>query len=80
MEIAKYGLERHFYYCDKYDVSYDVHAIIEIISEARQGLSTAKEMQILLDKRKGTSNSLRNYDNFYNSFSNGKKKGKMPVS
>jgi hypothetical protein len=43
-EVARYGLERHFYYCDKSKVQYDVDAIRDIIYDAMQNKSMAFEM------------------------------------
>lgn len=40
-ELARYGIERHFYYCDKYELPYDVDAVREIIYDAMKGISQA---------------------------------------
>ena len=44
-ELARYGIERHLYYCDKNGNGYDFSAILEIIQDAKRNISIAKEMQ-----------------------------------
>ena len=43
IELARYGIERHLYYCEKAGTAYDIHAIAEIITDAQNGESIARD-------------------------------------
>lgn len=52
LEIARYGLERYFYYCTKYGTGIDRCGLTEIIDDAFHGISWAIENEIDIAKAK----------------------------
>ena len=59
-DLAKYGIERHLYYCEKLKIEPSTSALREIIMDARHGMSIARENQIDTD-RSSKTNNLRGY-------------------
>jgi hypothetical protein len=49
IEFARYGIERHFYYCKRTDCFYDADAIREIIYDAMNGQTQAFSNEIDID-------------------------------
>lgn len=48
--LASYGIQRHFFFCDKYGFDYDFTAINEILNDAKKNKSVALQNQKEMDQ------------------------------
>lgn len=50
-QLAIFGIKRHFRYCKKNSIKFDLSVIREVINDAKQNKSFAKEMQDDTEKK-----------------------------
>jgi hypothetical protein len=78
MELARFGIERHIYYCKRNDTAIEFHTYYEIIMDAKNDLSFAMEMhrdnELIKSLR---NNNLDAYLNLFKRFRNQKIRAKV---